>query len=75
MAIQTRKINAMRNETTGEIGCAHYIGQTKTGKLLYAPASGWEPVAQLGDGTYQPSTGLRRNCDGYYVVAPWRDDD
>ncbi len=69
MASKARKIDAIRNDRTGEIEPAHLLGTTKSGKPLYKFYEGWTPVAQMQDGTYRDSTGLRCDRDGNYTVS------
>jgi hypothetical protein len=68
MASKTRKIDAMRNDETGEIAPPHQIGTTRSGASLYVYVHGWSPVAQLEDGTYVPPTGVVQDRDGNYSV-------
>ena len=69
MASKTRKIDAMMCDATGEIDSPHLIGTTGSGKPVYARYDGWSPVAQMDDGTYRPSTGLRLDRDANYIVS------
>ena len=62
------RIDAMASEETGETCPAHCIGTTRGGHKLYQFSPGWWPVAELSDGLFVPSSGLRRNRDGNYVV-------
>ncbi len=69
MASKTHKIDAMMNDATCKIDPAHEIGTTRSGKRIYARYNGWSPVAQMDDGTYRPSTGLRLDRDANYIVS------
>ena len=47
----------MQNNSTGEVGPAHRIGETEDGKLIYQGADGW---------TLQGASGqdVNADCDG-----------
>lgn len=68
MATKANRIDAMRNDETGEIAPRHVVGYTSTGKEICARVNGWSPVARLEDGSYVASTGYRYNADGDYVI-------
>lgn len=65
MTTKANRIDAYRDERTGEIAPPHRIGTTASGRNLYQAIDGWEPVClQVGpDGeeSYVPSTRVR--CD------------
>jgi hypothetical protein len=68
MRPKANRIDAMRHDLTGEIGPAHMIGTTRSGKTIYARADGWSPVAEMKDGTYRDSTSYTMDVDYNYVI-------